>query len=132
MILVGHTLIAGRPGGQRHRAESPCGVLRSNIDRDNDLASTSLRSPEIEGVVSTDRLRQMIAPTELHERTSLTIIFGKEAGHPLLIRWQAVIDLSNQRHLFLPAKAIRQVLRQAIAIPCPCAATRAIHLGTHP
>src|SRR5712692_8913510 len=105
MILVGHTLIAGRPGGQRHRAEPPCGVLRSNIDRDNDLASTSLRSPEIEGVVSTDRLRQMIAPTELHERTSLTIIFGKDAGNPLLIPWQTVIYLSNQRDLFQIGRA---------------------------
>src|SRR5437899_3365377 len=35
----------------------------------------------------------MIAPTELHERTSLAIIGGEDAGDPLLIRWQAVIRL---------------------------------------
>src|SRR6266852_9766032 len=104
LILIGHTLIAGRPGGQRHRAEPPRGVLGSNIDRDDDLAGTPLRSPDIEGVVSADRRGQMIAPTELHERTSLAIIFGKDAGHPLLIQWQAVIHLSNQGDLLLPAK----------------------------
>ena len=60
----------------------------------------------------------MIAPTELHERTSLAIILGKDAGNPLLIHWQAVIHLSNQRDLFLPAKAIRQGLWQAVDIAC--------------
>src|SRR6266567_7650244 len=91
LILKVHTCSAGRSGGQRHRAEPPCSVLGSNIDRDDDLAGTSLRSPEIEGVVSADRWGQMIAPTELHERTSLAIVFGKDAGHPLLIRRQAMI-----------------------------------------
>src|SRR5437868_4081981 len=118
MILKVHTRIAGSPGGQRHRAEPPCSVLRSNIDRDDDLASTSLRSPDIEGVVPADRRGQVIAPTELHERASLAIIGGKDAGNPLFLRWQAVIHLSNQRDLFLPAKAIRQGLRQAVAIAC--------------
>src|SRR5579864_6789095 len=126
LILKGHTRSAGHPGGQRHRAEPPCSVLGSNIDRDDDLAATPLRSPEIEGVVSADRWGQLIAPTELHERTSLAIIGSKDAGHPLLIRWQAVIHLRNQRDLFLPAKAIRQGLRQAVAIAClllcPCVA----------
>src|SRR5436309_9868756 len=83
MILKGHTSIAGSPGGQRHRAEPLCSVLGSNIDRDDDLASTSLRSPEIEGVVSADRRGQMIAPTELHERPSLAIIGGSDAADPL-------------------------------------------------
>ena len=116
MILKGHTRIAGRPGGQRHRTERPCRVLGSNIDRDDDLAGTPLRSPDIEGVVPADRRGQMIAPTELHERTSLAIIGGKDAGRPLLTGRQAVIHLSNQGDLFLPAKAIRQGLRQAIDI----------------
>ena len=82
MILKGHTSIAGRPGDQRHRAEPPCSVLGRNIDRDDDLAGTPLRSPDIEGVVSADRWGQMIASTELHERTSLAIIGGKDAGNP--------------------------------------------------
>src|SRR5258708_2742794 len=116
MILKVLTRSAGSSRGQRHRTERPCRVLGRNIDRDDDLTGAPLRSPEMEGVVSTDRLRQMIAPTELHERTSLAIIGGKDAGHTLLIRWQAVIDLSNQRDLLLPAKAIRQGLRQAVAI----------------
>ena len=116
MILKVHTRSAGRSGGQRHRTEPPCSVLGSNIDRDDDLAGTSLRSPNIEGVVSADRLGQMITLAKLHECTSLAIIFGKDAGHPLLLRWQAVVYLSNQRDLFLPAKAIRQGLRQTIAI----------------
>ena len=111
MILIGHTLITGRPGGQRYRAEPPCRVLGGNIDRDDDLAGTSLRSPDIEGVVSADRWGQMIAPTKLHERTGLAIIGGKDAGNPLFIPWQAVIHLSNQGNLFLPTKAICQGLR---------------------
>src|SRR6266568_3278433 len=135
MILKGHTRIAGRPGGQRHRAEPPCSVLGSNIDRDDDLAATPLRSPEIEGVVSADRRGQMIASAELHERTSLAIVFGKDAGNSLLIRWQAVIHLRNQRDLFLPAKAIRQGLWQAVDIAClllrPCVATLAIQMSIH-
>src|SRR5258708_22775664 len=90
LILKVHTRIAGGSGGQRHRAEPPCSVLGSNIDRDDDLAGTPVRSPEIEGVVPADRRGQMIAPTKLHERPSLAIILGKDAGHPLLIRWQAV------------------------------------------
>src|SRR6266566_5185766 len=120
MILIVHTLIAGSPGGQCHRTEPSCSVLGGDIDRDDDLAGTSLRSPDIEGVVSADRWGQMIAPTELHERTSLAIIGGKDAGNPLLIQWQAVIHLSNQRDLFLPAKAIRLQ---------PCAATLYIQGG---
>src|SRR6266568_6111830 len=131
MILEIHTRSAGSSGGQRHRSERLCRVLGSNIDRDEDLAGTSLWSPDIEGVVSADRWGQMIAPTKLHERSSLTIIGGKDAGHPLLIRWQAVIHLSNQGDLLLPAKAIGQGLRQAIAIACPCTATLAIHLCIH-
>src|SRR5215469_17712575 len=99
MILKGHTGIAGSSGGQRHRVEPPCSVLGRHIDRDEDLAGTSLRSPDIEGVVSADRRGQMIAPTELHEHTSLAIIGGKDAGDPLLITWQAVIHLSNQGDL---------------------------------
>src|SRR6266699_5530184 len=118
MILEVHTSIAGSPSGQRHRTEPPCSVLGRNIDRDHDLASTSLRSPEIEGVVSADWLWQMIAPTKLHECTGLAIIGGKDAGHPLLLRRQAVIHLRNQRDLFLPAKAIRQGLWQAVDIAC--------------
>src|SRR6266566_5759462 len=132
LILKVHTRSAGRPGSQRHRAETPCRVLLSNIDRDDDLAATPLRSPEREGVVSADRLWQMIAPTELHERPSLAIVFGKDAGDPLLLRRQAVIHLRNQRDLFLPAKAIRQGLWQAVDIAClllrPGVATLAIHL----
>src|SRR5258708_40126797 len=69
LILKVHTRIAGRPGGQRHRAEPPCSVLGSNIDCDDDLASTPLRSPGIEGVVSADRRGPMTAPTQLHEPT---------------------------------------------------------------
>src|SRR5215471_4316579 len=42
LILKVHTRSAGRPGGQRHRAERPCSVLGSNIDRDDDLAGTPL------------------------------------------------------------------------------------------
>src|SRR5262245_3915688 len=116
MILKGHTRSAGRSGSQRHRAIRPYSVLLSNIDRDEDLAGASLRPPEIEGIVSADRLWQMIAPTKLYERGRLAIIFGKDAGHPLLIGWQAVIHLRNQRDLLLPAKAIRQGFRQAVAI----------------
>ncbi len=130
MILKGHTRSAGRSGGQRHRAEPPCSVLGSNINRDEDLAGTALRSPEIEGVVSADRRGQMIAPPELHERTSLAIIGGSDTGHPLLIRWQAVIHLRNQRNLLLPAKAIRQFLRQAVATAGPLAIL-AINLSIH-
>src|ERR1019366_897087 len=118
LILKVHTGSAGSSRGQRHRTEPPCSVLGSNIDRDENLAATSLRSPEREGVVSADRRGQMIAPTKLHERSRLTIIGGKDAGDLLLIRWQAVIHLSNQRHLFLPAKAIRQGLWQAVDIAC--------------
>src|SRR5215469_15819796 len=88
LILKGHTILAGSPRSQRHRSVPPCSHLGIDIDRDEDLAGTSLRSPEIEGVVSADRWGQMIAPTELHERTSLAIIGGKDAGDPLLIRWQ--------------------------------------------
>src|SRR6266550_4343742 len=101
MILKVHTSIAGSPGDQRHRAEPPCSVLGSNIDRDDDLAGTPPWSPDIEGVVPADRYRQMIAAAELHECTGLAIIGGKDAGNPLLIRGQAVIHLSNQRDLFL-------------------------------
>src|SRR5713226_1833130 len=79
LILEIHTRSAGRPGGQRHRSERLCSDLGSNIDRDNDLTGTSLRSPDIEGVVSADRWGQMIAPTELDERSSLAIIGGKDA-----------------------------------------------------
>src|SRR6266852_5968339 len=79
LILKGHTRIAGRPGGQRHRAEPPCRVLGRNIDRDENLTGAPLRSPEIEGVVSADRRGQMIAPTKLHKRPSLAIIGGKDA-----------------------------------------------------
>src|SRR5258708_38895919 len=74
MILKIHTRGAGSPGGQRHRVERLYSALWGNIDRDDDLASTPLRSPEIEGVVSADRRGQMIAPTELHERSSPPII----------------------------------------------------------
>src|SRR5947199_9551104 len=119
MILKVHTRSAGSPGGQPHRAERLCSVLGSNIDRDEDLAGTPLRSPDIEIVVSADRRRQMIAPTELHERGCLAIIGGKDAGYPLLIRWQTVIHLRNQRNLFLPAKAIRHGFRHAVAIAVP-------------
>ncbi len=58
MILIGHTILAGSPGGQRHRVVPLCSVLGSNIDRDEDLAGTSLWPPEIEGVVSADRRGQ--------------------------------------------------------------------------
>src|SRR5438046_6094043 len=85
MILKVHARIAGRPGGQRHRVERPYSVLGSNIDRDDDLVATPLRSTEIEGVVPADRWGQMIATTELHKRASLAIIGSKDAGHPLLI-----------------------------------------------
>src|SRR2546421_3117077 len=78
LILEGHTSSARSPGGQRHRAVRPCSLLGRYIDRDEDLASTSIRSPEIEGVVSADRRGQMIAPTKLHERTGLAIIGGKD------------------------------------------------------
>src|SRR5262249_34600740 len=135
LVLKVHTRSAGRPGDQRYRAIRPRRVLLSNIDRDEDLASTPMRSPEIEGVVSADRLWQMIAPTELHERPSLAIIFGKDAGHPLLIRWQAVIHLSNQRDLFLPTKAIGQGLWQAVDIAGlllrPCTTTLAVNMSIH-
>src|SRR5258708_26476509 len=82
LILKVHTRIAGSPGGQRNRAEPPCSVLGSNIDRDDDLASTPLRSPDIEDVVSADRRGHMRAPTAVHERTSVAVIVGKNAGQP--------------------------------------------------
>jgi hypothetical protein len=66
--------------------------------------------------VPTNRRRQVGAPTELHERPRLAVILGIDAGHQLLIRWQIVIDLSDQCDLLLLAKAIRQGLRQAIGI----------------
>src|SRR5215471_7630765 len=88
MILIGHTILAGRPGGQRHRSVRLCSVLLSNIDRDEDLAGTPLWPPEIEGVVSADRLRQLIALTELLEGCGLAIIGSIDAGNPLLILWQ--------------------------------------------
>src|SRR5260370_21686272 len=69
LILKVHTRITGSPGGQRHRAEPPCSVLGSNIDRDDDLAGTPLRSPEIEGVVSADRRGPLKAPTPMPART---------------------------------------------------------------
>src|SRR5215469_16379358 len=73
MILIGHTILAGRPGGQRHRSVRLCSVLRSNVDRDEDLAATALWPPEIEGVVSADWLWQMITLSELHERACLAV-----------------------------------------------------------
>src|SRR5581483_7385168 len=86
LILKVHTRSAGSPGGQRHRAEPPCRILGSNIDRDENLAATSLRPPKIEGIVSADRWGQMIGPTELHECSSFAIIGGKDASDPLLLR----------------------------------------------
>ena len=85
MILKVYTRGAGRPGGQRHRAERLSSGLGRHIDRDDDLAGAPLRSPDIEGIVSADWRGQMIATTELHERTSFAVIGGKDAGHPLLI-----------------------------------------------
>src|SRR5258708_34071998 len=106
LILKVHTRIAGSPGGQRHRAEPPCSVLGSNIDRDDDLASTPLRSPDIEGVVSADRRGQMIAPPQLHERTSPAIICRKHPGNPLLIHSQGVNNPDNQPNPLPPAQTL--------------------------
>src|SRR5262249_25897269 len=99
VVLKVHTYGAGRSGGQCHRVVRLRCVLRRDIDRDEHLTTTSIWSPEIKGVVPADRRWQMIASAVLDKRASLPIVFGKDAGDPLLIRWQAVIDLRDQGNL---------------------------------